>query len=197
MKKIIGYFLQGLLYVVPVSATVYIFIAAISYTDGLIRDIDFIRDYTFPGMGLIVIISLVTTAGFFGPRLINTSLAQTMHKMMNSAPLIRLVYTSIKDLMSAFVGKERKFGTPVIVNLDDTGTVHRLGFITSENLEHINIEGLIGVYLPNSYGVLGDLVLVPSNKIKKIDAPSTDIMKFIVSGGITKLENEADTHHEQ
>jgi uncharacterized membrane protein len=94
----------------------------------------------------------------------------------------------VKDLLSAFVGKERKFDKPVLVSLDSEGVLKRLGFITSEDLTDLGIVNKIAVYLPSSYGVLGELYIVPTDKIEIIDANSADVMKFIVSGGVTKVK---------
>ena len=99
-----------------------------------------------------------------------------------------VIYSSVKDLLSAFVGKERKFDKPVLVSLDKEGVLKRLGFITSDDLNDLGITDRIAVYLPSSYGVLGELYVVPKEKIELIDANSADVMKFIVSGGVTKVK---------
>jgi uncharacterized membrane protein len=41
------------------------------------------------------------------------------------------------------------------------------------------------VYLPQSYNFAGNLVLVPRDQIEPIDMPTSDVMTFIVSGGIS------------
>jgi uncharacterized membrane protein len=108
---------------------------------------------------------------------------------MKKAPLIKMIYTSVKDLLSAFVGGEKKFSQPVIVKLDEKGVLHRFGFITSESLEELGVEDMVAVYLPSSYGMLGELYVVPRKQINPIEANSADVMKFIVSGGISKIKN--------
>jgi uncharacterized membrane protein len=108
--------------------------------------------------------------------------------MMEKAPLIKVIYSSVKDLLSAFVGKERKFDKPVLVHLDKGGILSRLGFITSENLDDLGIKDRVSVYLPSSYGVLGELYIVPAERVTPLDINSADVMKFIVSGGVTKIK---------
>lgn len=193
MKKIIRFFLQGLLYIVPLAVTIYIIVFAIVWVDSLIMDREifkdgFLSDYNFPGVGLVIIVFFITSIGFIGQKLISTPLSEGYSKMMKKAPLVKMIYSSVKDLMSAFVGSEKKFKTPVIVSLDTTNTLHRLGFITSKDLSEIGFNEMVGVYLPSSYGMLGELYLVPKEQVKPIDANSADVMKFIVSGGVTNMK---------
>ncbi len=193
MKKLIRYFFQGLLYIAPIAVTIYVFVITFTWLDGLLRNLEiFSRDpyskFSFPGMGLLIILIFVTLIGFLGQRLITTPIAAFFSRMLEKAPLIQVIYSSVKDLLSAFVGKERKFDKPVLVTLDSEGVLNRLGFITSDDLNDLGIKDKIAVYLPSSYGVLGELYIVPFVKVKPIDANSADVMKFIVSGGVTKVK---------
>ena len=188
MKKIIGYFFQGLLYIVPIIVTIYVIVALVRYVDKIIDSIPyFSQNFGGSVIGAIIIVVLTTPLGYLIPVILKTPLASLLHQIVNSTPLVGLIYSSVKDLMSAFVGKKRKFGTPVLVNMDNDNIMHRLGFITQESLSLIGTEGMVAVYMPSSYGLLGDLVIVPANKISKLNEPSADIMKFIVSGGVTKM----------
>lgn len=193
MKKLAKYFLQGLLYLVPIAVTLYVLITAFFWLDGLLRDIELFQHepysrFSFPGMGLLVIVVIVTLVGFMGQRLVTTPISKAFNTMLKRAPLIKVIYTSVKDLLSAFVGKERKFEKPVLVTLDQNGILQRLGFITASDLAELGIKDKIAVYLPSSYGVLGELYIVPVENIQTIDANSADVMKFIVSGGVTKVK---------
>lgn len=193
MKRLIRYFFQGLLYIAPVAVTLYVIVFTFTWLDGLLRNLEvFNREpfskFSFPGLGLITILLFVTVIGFFGQRLITTPISAFFSRMLEKAPLIKVIYSSVKDLLSAFVGKERKFDKPVLVSLDDTGVLKRLGFITSDDLSDLGIDDKISIYLPSSYGVLGELYIVPKDKIEPIDVNSADVMKFIVSGGVTKVK---------
>ena len=192
MKRLIGYFLQGILYIAPIGVTLYVLIVAFIWLDGLLLDLEIFQHgifskFSFPGIGLVIILLTITLVGFIGQKLITTPISSAFDALLKKAPLIKMIYSSVKDLLSAFVGKERKFEKPVMVTLDKEGILHRLGFITATDLNDIGIKDKIAVYLPSSYGVLGELYIVPSENIKLLDANSADVMKFIVSGGVTKV----------
>ena len=62
------------------------------------------------------------------------------------------------------------------------------------SLEELGIDGAkVAVYLPHSYNFSGNLFIVPANQVTPIDASASDVMKFIVSGGVTKLKKTTKT----
>ena len=96
----------------------------------------------------------------------------------------------MKDLMSTFVGKKKGFNQAVLIKLYENSTIERIGFITNENLSSLGIKGgKILVYLPHSYAFSGQLFVVEKSYVTPIDKPSSEIMKLIVSGGVTEIEN--------
>ena len=114
-----------------------------------------------------------------------------MEKILDRLPLIKIIYSSVKDLLSAFVGKKKRFTEAVLVKME--GNVERLGFITQKDLTQLGIsEDKIGVYIPFSYAVTGNLIIVPKENITPIKGSSADIMKFIISGGVTSIEEKKD-----
>lgn len=192
MKKLVRYFLQGLLYITPLAVTIYVIVVAFFFIDGLLRDLSFLQDtqyskYSFPGIGILVILIGVTSIGYIGQRFFSAPIIGFFEGLLDKAPIIKLIYTSVKDLLSAFVGKEKKFDQPVLVKLDKSQSVERLGFITSHDLSSLGLGDKIAVYMPSSYGMLGELVIVPKDQVTHIQANSAEVMKFIVSGGVTRI----------
>lgn len=183
MKKILSYFLQGLLYTLPIVATVYVVYQAIVFIDGIIP-------VDIPGLGIAVLVISITLIGFFGGLLISTRILK-MERLLDRIPLIKIIYSSVKDLLSAFVGKKKRFTEPVLVKME--GEVERLGFVTERDLSDLGVTGdKIGVYIPFSYAVTGNLIIVPSKNVTPVDGNSADIMKFIISGGVTELDDDHD-----
>lgn len=181
MKKLVSYFLQGILYLVPIAATIYVVVTAVIFVDGIIP-------LEIPGLGLLIILVVVTASGYFGGSLLAKNIFN-FNKILEKVPLLKIVYTSVKDLLSAFVGKKKRFTEPVLVKME--GEVERIGFVTQKDLTHIGIAAdKIGVYIPFSYAVTGNLIIVPKQNITPINGSSADIMKFIISGGVTEIEKD-------
>jgi len=185
INKFINYFLQGLLYVAPLGLTLWIIYEVFIKIDSLF---DWITPNTYiPGLGIIVVITIITFLGYIGKFFITMPLSRIFNKILKKTPFIKLIYTSIKDLLKAFVGKEKKFTEPVLVKVNNISNLQKVGFITNKDLKDIGVkEGKVAVYFPHSYAFSGELYIVPIEDIKPIEKPSSEIMKFIVSGGVSK-----------
>ena len=191
MKKIINYFLQGLLYIVPISVTLSVVYWAFKKIDKIIPGLlDKLGvDMQIPGLGLIIIIALIAFIGFAGSNIITNPINAFFQRLLTKAPLLKTIYSSVKDLMRTFVGKKKGFSQAVLIKLYENSTIERIGFITNENLSSLGIKsGKILVYLPHSYAFSGQLFVVDRSYITPIDKPSAEIMKLIVSGGVTELD---------
>ena len=183
MKKIINYFLQGLLYIVPITVTGAFVVWAFNKIDKIIPGL-------FPGLGVVIIIAGITIIGFLGRIVIASPINSFFRTILKKAPLLETIYSSVKDLLSTFVGKKKGFDQAVLVKLSENSTMERIGFITNENLTTLKIKDeRVLVYIPHSYNFSGNVFVVEKKYITPIDAPSGEIMKLIVSGGVTKIEN--------
>lgn len=189
MKKLVGYFFQGLLLLAPITITLYIIIKILSWVGSFFNQIGFnIHPLVDPLIGIIMVIGIIIFVGIFGSSIIFRPFAGLFHKAMEKAPLIKMIYGAIKDLLTAFVGSKKKFDQPVLVKINRESEVEKLGFITRENLTELGISKKVAVYLPHSYNFSGDLFIVPMENITPINASSSVVMKFIVSGGITHMD---------
>ena len=192
MKKIINYFLQGLLFIVPISVTIYSVVWSFRKIDdilGLYLNKKF-PDFDVPGIGFVVLFILITLIGMGGNKLISSPFNSLFKKILEKAPLLKTIYTSVKDLMKTFVGGKKGFDQAVLVKVYENSTIERIGFITNEDLNKLNIsKGKVLVYLPHSYAISGQLFVVEKKNLTLIDSSSSDIMKLIVSGGVTEIKN--------
>lgn len=177
-RKFISYFLRGLLFVVPVSLTIYVLYIVIQWIDGLFG-------ISIPGVGLLLVVFTIALLGYLSSFFITRPLFMYMEKTIGRLPLISLIYSSLKDLIEAFVGEKRKFNKPVMVQLDDAGGVFKLGFITQDDLASLDLPGMVSVYLPHSYNFSGNHFIVSRERIRPIKLKGSQAMKFIVSGGVS------------
>lgn len=185
MKKnpinwLITYFLRGLLLVIPFSITIYVIFICLIWIDNLIK-------LKIPGLGMIIIIIVITFLGYLGSTLLIKSIFDLIEKIIIKLPIIRIIYSSLKEVISAFVGDKKKFSKPVLVALNKSQNIQRIGFITQGNLKNIKFKNKVAVYIPHSYNFSGNLLIVNVDNITKLNISSTEAMKFIVSGGITKI----------
>jgi len=178
MRKITRYFLEGLLFVVPLMATIYVVYIIFVKIDSIFR-------FDIPGVGFIVTLLIITAVGFIASNFLTRGLIRLVDKIFTRLPLVKMIYTSIKDLINAFVGDKKSFNKPVLVTLVPGSNIQAIGFVTRESLANLGLSEHVAVYLPQSYNFAGNLVVVPKGQVSPVSAESGDIMAFIVSGGIT------------
>ena len=181
IKRALNFFLRGLLFLVPVALTIYIFVVSIQWLDGLVP-------VKVPGLGLLIIITGITLFGYLGSTLLVKPFFDLLEEILAKVPFVNLVYTSIKDLIGAFVGDKKKFNQAVIITMDNDPGVQKLGFITQDDLTNIGLPDSVAVYCPHSYNFSGNLFIVPRRNVTIIEhVSSADFMKFVVSGGVSGL----------
>ncbi len=181
MKRLAGYFFKGLIFIVPVTVTIYVFYLIFTKIDRLL-------ELAIPGLGFLIALALVTVVGFLASNIFTKKLLHLIDKIFSKLPLTRLLYTATKDLLSAFLGDKRSFEKPVFVTLIPGSNVKVIGFITKESLDSWGASDAVAVYLPQSYNFAGNLIVVPRSQVTLINASSSEVMTFIVSGGITGIK---------
>ena len=180
MKRLINYFFRGLVLVAPIGITVYVCWIVFVRIDGWLG-------LPTPGAGFVATIGLVTMVGFLASNLLTRSLVAAIEGVMSRLPFVRLRYASTRDLLDAFVGEKRRFDKPVLVTLFPGGSAKALGFVTQDSLERFGLRDHVAVYLPQSYNFAGNLVVYPTDQVKPIVADSSEVLAFIVSGGVSGI----------
>jgi len=180
LRKVFRYFLRGALLTSPLGLTLYIILTVLAAVDRLLP-------FGIPGLGLLVTLTLITLVGVFTSNVVGRSVFERTEQFLNKVPLVKLLYTSIKDLIGAFVGDRKSFNRPVAVRVEKGSSLRLLGFVTRDNLHALGLSAHVAVYLPQSYNFAGNLIVVPADQVEELDVPSSELMTFLVSGGVSGL----------
>ena len=188
LRRFLGFFLNGLIFSVPLAITIFIVYQLFSFFDGLLP-----VERRFPGSGILTLVLVISIIGYLGNTFVAAPIRNWFHNLIERIPLVKTLYSSITDLLSAFVGQKKRFNRPVLVKMSNESDLERIGFVTDEDLDHLDESSdKVGVYFPHSYTYTGNLWIVPKERITPIDRNSADLMKYIVSGGVAELEDEGD-----
>jgi uncharacterized membrane protein len=171
---------RGCLVLAPLGATIYIIYLGFTTIDQLLG-------LEVPGLGFAITLGLITLVGFLTSNVIGSSIVELAEGFMTRLPLVKLLYSSLKDLIGAFMGQRASFNQPVTVRISEASDIKTLGFITRRSLAQLGLPGHVAVYMPQSYNVAGNLLLVPAERVEPVDAPTSEIVTFLVSGGISGL----------
>jgi len=200
LKRILSYFIRGLVLIAPLYATALIIWTAIEFVDNIIPinvSISGNQRVYLPGLGALIILCGIILLGFFFSTVVPQSFLKFTEGIMRRIPLVSLIYYSIKDLILAFVGDNKKFNQPVLVTMYKETGIKKVGFITQTDLSHLHLTDHVAVYMPLSYSLSGELFIVPTENVIFLEASSTDVMKMLVSGGISvKVSKEESPEHD-
>ncbi len=190
MKKSLRYFIQGLIITVPVAITAFVVYKLVKGVGSFIGNFGVIVSPMIdPVIVLGIAAALIFLMGLLGSSIILRPLFLLFDNALENTPLIKTVYSSMKDLLSAFVGSKKRFDKPVLVTINKENNIQQLGFVTQEDLSELKINaGTVAVYMPYSYSFSGNLLIVPIDHVTYLDVASTEVMKFIVSGGVTDID---------
>jgi uncharacterized membrane protein len=195
-RKSVGYFFQGLLFITPIGVTIFVLVWFVNLMDDLFEPlISNVLPYHIPGFGLIFSFFWLALLGYFIAHLVSRSAVTWFDGLMKKAPLIKVIYFAVKDLITVFFGKEDRMGKPVKVCVSRDPLQYRFGFQTREDLSEFGFgTDMLSVYLPFSYGVMGNQIVVKRSDVEYLDVKSSEMMKFIVSGGVVqKMTDNKDS----
>jgi uncharacterized membrane protein len=190
MKRILNFFLQGLLYTIPIVVTIFVLYQLFIWVDKPISDLfEKNLNLNIPGVGVITTIILITFFGFIGSYVVATPIWNFIEKGLIRTPLVKIIYTGVKDMIAAFLGEKKRFNHPVLVIVNRELSIQRIGFITQNDLSELGLgKDKVAVYMPFSYSFSGVVVICPSENITPIDASGSEMMKFVISGGVTEVQ---------
>ena len=203
-KKVIQYFLQGLLIIAPLAITIYSIYWVISTVDGwvpifreAVRDTQGnvvgyeVKNY---GLGFVIVLVAIITIGYLSSFFIQSKLFNLFDHWLEKTPGIKFIYTSTRDFFEAFAGDKKRFNKAVLANVF-AEDVWIIGFLTDEEMQKFEMGvDKVAVYVPQAYNFAGQLYILPRDKVKKINNISSgEAMKYAVTGGVVDLSDVKKT----
>lgn len=195
--RLIRYFMQGLLIVTPIAFTFYLSFKILDVLDQIIphsvqASLKSIIHFHIPGLGLMIMVGIILLVGSLASSFFAKPILEFIENILKQIPVVNFIYSSFKDFVDAFLGNNKKFRHPVLIRLNNDSNLHKLGFITQDDLDFLHIKEMIAVYVPHSYNFSGDLFIVNRENVSKVEASGAEVMKFIISGGVTGHHNDEE-----
>ena len=197
-------FLTGLVVVLPVGLTIYVVWGVIGWIDGWILPLIpaayqpealveryFGPEANFPVRGVGVLVFLVVTAivGWLARGLIGRSVMRKTEDMVDRVPLVRSVYSGVKQITETFfTKKEKSFDRTCLVEFPRQG-YWAVGMVATKPKGEIaaklpNGEDMVAVFIGLTPLTSGFLVFVPEREVIVLDLKADEAVKLIVSAGL-------------
>lgn len=192
MKTLSKTFLTGMATVLPIFLTVYVlywFATSAERLLGKLLKLVLPDGAYWPGMGLIAAMALILAVGILMHAWVVRALVAWGESLLYHIPLVKSVYGSLRDFFTLFSTSEHERARqPVMVRIGDT-ELEIMGFLMREDFSGLP-EGIaqsehVAVYLPMSYQVGGYTAIVPRSRVRTIDMPMEQAMRFALTAGLT------------
>lgn len=190
MKQVLRYFIQGLIITVPIGVTVLVLTKIFFWIESWFSEMKVIvHPAADPFIVIAIVLVFVVLAGIFASNVFARFFLNESSKLIEKIPVIRHIYSPVKDFTGAFLGNKKSFKHPVLITTNVEANIREIGFITDDDLNELGLgKEYCAVYVPMSYSISGRLLIVPKDNVATLDVNATDAMKFVVSGGVSEVD---------
>lgn len=191
IRSLRNIFLSGLAVVLPVVVTAWIVwwvgTSFETFLGGLYKAV-FPAWLYFPGLGMLLGIVLTFAAGLLAKAWLFRGVFEFWDRILNRIPLIKTVYGAVQDFMTFLSGETgSRFNRVVIVEFDQPA-MKLMGFVTREDFAQFpGIAGdeEVAVFFPMSYQIGGYTLFLPRSRLRPVDIPAANAMRFILTAGLS------------
>lgn len=196
LRKIRNLFITGLLVLLPLVLTAYLFWNLFLILDNWSRPMfKHWLGVDLPGIGFVFTLLLIFSTGIFATNIIGKKIIDIGEYLLLKIPLIRNIYLSIKQILDGVFARQNvSFKKAILFEYPRRG-LYQIGFITKEtsiHFENITGEKMYNVFLPTTPNpTSGMFIMVPVKEAYELeDITIEEALKLIISGGIlSPVEN--------
>ena len=194
MRQITGLALRGLAVALPFALTIYFVYWSISSIEWLMQEtlrVLGLAGWYLPGTGVIIFFLALLGLGLVARLFVFQSLIGLLERLVESLPLIKSVYSGMRDFMDFLSGANRSGGE--VVSLEIAGA-RMLGIVSDTDVPAAfhaaaAADDIVGVFLPMSYQLGGYTVYVPRSRLSPVDMDAESAMRYIMTAGIGRAKD--------
>lgn len=182
MKRLSQYFLRGLLAVLPLALTVYLFYLFLAWTEGLTKVLvePVLGSLYIPGLGLVAGVVLIGVLGFLLSQRRARSFLSLFELPFTNLPVVKSIYSSLKSFADYFSPQAKQTSQQVVV-VTFPGEMEIIGLVTRESLadlpDGVAKDDRLAVYLPMGYMIGGYTLFVPRGWTKPLEMTVEEAMR--------------------
>ncbi len=196
LRRIRHYFFAGLIVVIPLTITLYVFYQIFLWVDANLGRIVFkLTSYKIPGISFLflgVFVLLTILIGMLTAHYIGRRLVSLLEGLVSMIPFVRGVYMTIKQVLEVFLVKEKSsFREVVLVEFPRKG-IYSMGLVTSKGGKFVSCvdkDEFLTIFVPTAPNpTSGFVLLVPASEVIRIPITVDQALKFVVSAGVLASE---------
>lgn len=179
-------FIAGFFVAVPIVVSVLAIIWMFRLVDGWTAPLSVrLLGREVPGLGIITTVVVLLATGALATNVFGRRILQTAESYLLRLPLFRTVYSPVKQLVVAF-SPDNEYGFKRVVLVEDAARGYLLGFLTKEFTvdRGQGPEPLVAVYVPTNHLYLGDVLVVPRERVSFPDVTVEQGIRIFLTGGM-------------
>jgi uncharacterized membrane protein len=141
----------------------------------------------WPGVGFVVVLFFILLTGVFAGNFIGRRIIGQGERIVYNLPMIRRVYTAVKELSQVFLADRKTVFREVVLIRYPHRDMFALAFVTREGSGFFNqLTGkkLLNVFVPTTPNpTSGFLLLVPEIDVIRVPIDVEEGLKMVISGG--------------
>jgi uncharacterized membrane protein len=199
MKHILRVMFKGLVVVLPIGLTIYVFWWLATSVESLLRPlmVSLLPEQGLlryqPGMGILAAVVLIFLIGLLTYGVLFRRLFKVMDLLMERLPLLGSVYGGVRDLMDMMSRSTGGNQLGQVVSVEIAGDMRLIGFITQREEgipeafrgESGDDEQTVAVYLPMSYQIGGFTIFLPKRCVQPVDMRVEEAMRYALTAGMS------------
>jgi uncharacterized membrane protein len=138
-------------------------------------------------VNLLLSLAVIFLLGLIGTNILGRRLLTAFEGLLLRLPLVKTVYSSVKQVIETFQGPGRSFQRVVLLQYPRQG-LWSIGLVATERADNLNLvpgSKVLTVFVPTTPNpTSGYLVIISPEDVIDLDFSIEDAFKFIVSGGI-------------
>ncbi|MCA1852015.1 MAG: DUF502 domain-containing protein [Beggiatoa sp.] len=197
MKPISKTFLKGLMAIIPITLTFYLLFWLAGTAElalGNIFKLFFPDSWYITGLGFVLGLAVVFFVGTFLDSKTFRRRFNNVEQLLIKIPVVKTIYTAIRDFTSLFGHEQKEKFKQVVLVTVPPGNRQQIGFITVSDSEERSYtfiaDNQIAVFLPFSYQMGGNTVIMSRENVVEIDMSVEDALRFIATAGVVGNVND-------
>jgi uncharacterized membrane protein len=198
--KLKGYFLTGLLVVVPVGMTFLVVRWIVTFMDRTLQKVlppqwqpDLLFGFEIPGLGLVATALLILLIGILTANIFGRSLVNFYERLLDKIPFVKGIYALFKQVADTVLSRDKgAFRKAVLIEYPrrETWAVAFVTGISEGEVQEVTSRRLVNIFVPTTPNpTSGFYILLPEDDIIELTMTVEEAFKLIISGGmVTPLD---------
>lgn len=190
-QRINSILLKGLFTLLPIALTVSLIawiLSSLEQVLGIAVALFLPSNFYVPGLGLVLAVILIFLTGLLVENYLSGPFLVRMQDILKRAPVIRTIYSPLKDLTDLFSRAKGPDSGQRVVFVALPGGLEAMGLVMRDRFDdlptHAVPSGRIAVFIPLSYGFGGFTLLVDGKSVRDAGLPAERALQLAITGWV-------------